>query len=388
MATQGIAVKRKITKTTVDKVRDLAIRTGQRQYVFDVELSGFGLAAQPSGKASYFIEYRKAGKRRLTIGRHGPLTPFEARNQAKALLGDVAKGKDVARKPLTSLTVQRVFDTFLRHNAKNSRYWRELEQSVRRDAKPIFDRDVTSITRADIAGLIDKASLRASSAGRHLFSALRPCFRWAVERGYIESSPCSELRAPLPPKARQRVFTDEEISKIWHGSDDLGFPFSPLLKLLILTGQRRNEVAAIEWDEIDDDLWTIPGERTKNGKLHEVDLHPLAMKVIETVPHQERLLFTTTGRTPASGFSKAKRNLDARLTDLPHWRFHDLRRTAASGMAALGILPNVIERILNHQSGANAGLVGVYQRHEYRSERREAILAWGDHVSRIVEPYA
>ncbi|GBF27482.1 tyrosine recombinase XerC [bacterium MnTg02] len=378
-------MKHKITKTTVDKVRDLAIRTGKRQYVFDVELSGFGLAAQPSGKASYFIEYRKAGKRRLTIGRHGPFTPFEARNQAKVLLGEVAKGNDIARELLTSQTVQQVFDSYLRHNAKNNRYWRELEQCVRHYAEPILDRNITSITRADIAALIDKATLRAPSAGRHLFSAMRPCFRWAVERGHIELSPCSELRAPPPPKARQRVLTDKQIAKVWHGSEDLGFPFSPLLKLLILTGQRRNEVAAIEWDEIDDDVWTIPGQRTKNGKLHEVDLHPLAMKVIETVPHQERLLFTTTGRTPASGFSKAKRNLDARLTDLPHWRFHDLRRTAASGMAALGILPNVIERILNHQSGVNSGLVGIYQRHEYRAERRESIMLWGDHVAKILE---
>ena len=378
-------MKRKITKTTVDKVRNLAVHTGTRQYVFDVELSGFGLAAQPSGKASYFIEYRKGRKRRLTIGRHGPLTPFEARNQAKTLLGEVARGKDVARKPLTNLTVEQVFDTYLQHNAKSNRYWRELEQCVRRNAKPIFDRDVTSITRADIADLIDKASLRASSAGRHLFSALRPCFRWAVERGHIESSPCSELRAPLPSKARQRVLTDEEIAKVWHGSDELGFPFSPLLKLLVLTGQRRNEVAALEWDEIDGNVWTIPGERTKNGKLHEVDLHPLAMETLAAVPHQERLLFTTTGRTPPSGFSKAKRNLDARLTDLPHWRFHDLRRTAASGMAALGILPNVIERILNHQSGVNSGLVGIYQRHEYRAERRESIMLWGDHVAKILE---
>jgi integrase len=107
--------------------------------------------------------------------------------------------------------------------------------------------------------------------------------------------------------------------------------------------------------------------------------------VLETVPQNGRLIFSTTGKTPPSGFSKIKRKLDGIVDDIPHWRFHDFRRTAASGMAALGILPNVIERVLNHQSGVNSGLVSVYQRHEYRLERREAVMLWGDHIQRLTD---
>ena len=379
-------MKLKITKSAVDAIRETAKSTAQRIYAFDVDLTGFGCMATPTGATSFFVEFRYQGrKRRKSLGRYGPLSPHQARNIAQGLLGDVARGIDVASRPEEKLTMQAAFQRYLEHNSKPTGYWREMERCVIRDAASIFERDVKSISRAEIASLVDVASLRSMTAGGKLFASLRPFFRWASERGYIDMSPCIGLRPPPTPKARDRVLTNDEVREIWLKSDGLTFPFSQIVKLLILTAQRRSEVAGMATGEISGDVWTIPGERTKNGKLHEVDLHPLAMEVIEAAPHQERLLFTTTGRTPPSGFSKTKRNLDARLPDIPHWRFHDLRRTAASGMAALGVLPNVIERILNHQSGVNSGLVGVYQRHEYRAERREAIMMWGDYVAKILK---
>jgi len=378
-------MKRKITKSSVDTIRETAKSTNRRVYAFDTDLTGFGCMATPTGATSFFVEFRHEGrKRRKSLGRYGPLTPSQARSMAQALLGDVARGIDVAKKPIARSTIGDAFARYLEHHAKPTRYWLEVRRNVKRDAASILARDIKSIDRAEIASLVDTASLRSATAGRKLFTALRPFFRWAAERGYVDKSPCFELRPPPAPKARDRVLSDDELTQVWRGIDAMNFPFSPLLKLLILTGQRRNEVAALEWDEIDGDVWTIPGKRTKNGKLHEVDLHPLALQILENVPRLDRLIFSTTGKTAPSGFGKAKRNLDSLTPDIPHWRIHDLRRTAASGMAALGVLPNVIERILNHQSGVNAGLVGVYQRHEYRAERRESIMSWGDHVSQIV----
>jgi len=341
--------------------------------------------ATPTGATSFFVEFRHVGrKRRKSLGRYGPLTPNQARTMAQALLGDVARGIDVARRPVATSTVEDVFSRYLEHHEKPTRYWLEVRRNVKRDAASILNRDIKSVERAEIASLVDNASLRSATAGRKLFTALRPVFRWAVERGHIEKNPCQELRPPPAPKARDHVLSDLELAQIWQAIDSMHFPFSPLLKLLILTGQRRNEVAAMNWNEIDGDVWTIPSKRTKNGKQHEIDLHPLARQVLEAVPQNGHLIFSTTGTTPPSGFGKAKRRLDALTPELSPWRLHDLRRTAASGMAALGVLPNVIERVLNHQSGVNAGLVSVYQRHEYRSERREGVMLWGDHVSKII----
>ena len=206
------------------------------------------------------------------------------------------------------------------------------------------------------------------------------------------------MKGPQPLEARDRVLSDEEIKAFWQAASELSWPFENVFKVLLLTGQRREEVAGMRWREIDLDAgtWTIAKERCKNGKAHTVDFSPEAVRMLAPLgdaaaPRPARtseeadLVFSTTGRTPVSGFSKTKSRIDARMQFIlgdkfQPWRTHDLRRTAASGMAALGFQPHVIERVLNYVSGAQGGLVGVYQRHEYREERRRAIMAWYAHV--------
>ena len=176
----------------------------------------------------------------------------------------------------------------------------------------------------------------------------------------------------------------------WQAASEQGWPFENVFKLLLLTAQRREEVAGMRWREIDLEArtWTIAGERCKNGKAHTLDLCPEAMRLLDRLDvtrAADDFVFSTTGTTAVSGFSKAKARIDARMQDLlgekfKPWRTHDLRRTAASGMAALGFQPHIIERVLNHVSGAQGGLVGVYQRHEYKEERKQALLAWGAQV--------
>jgi integrase len=211
-------------------------------------------------------------------------------------------------------------------------------------------------------------------------------FNWAMSADIVAASPCAGIERPTKEISCDRVLDDAELALIWYAADELGPPFGPLVKLLLLTGQRRNEVAGLEWKELDLQWWSLPRQRTKNNKAHLVPLSRQAIAVIETIPKiSERFVFSTNGETRVSGFGKAKRRLDALLPkDMPPWRLHDLRRTVASGMARLVINLPVIEKVLNHASGSFAGIVGVYQKHEFSDEKRKALEAWGFHVTEIV----
>ena len=209
-------------------------------------------------------------------------------------------------------------------------------------------------------------------------------FRWCLkERRLVHTNPVLDVWKPSPALARERVLTDAEIIKFWKATDKIGEPFGAALKLLLLTGCRRGEVSGMQRDELSDDgTWTIPGNRTKNHRQHVVPLPPLAMELIAAVPHIEGgYVFTTTGRSAVSGWSKTKRQLDAHMPGVPDWRLHDLRRTAASGMQRLGIRTEVIERCLNHVSGSFGGVTGTYQRDTLHQEVKTALERWCQHVA-------
>jgi integrase len=185
------------------------------------------------------------------------------------------------------------------------------------------------------------------------------------------------------------VLSDDELCVVWQAADKLGGPFGALVKFLILTGQRRDEAAGMRWSELDLDsrLWTIGKERTKNGRTHDVPLSPQAVVIIGSLARiaGSDFVLTTTGKAPASDYSKKKRQIDALLPgDTPAWRLHDIRRTVASGMARLGVNLPIIEKVLNHRSGSFGGIVGVYQRHDFAAEKRLALQAWGAHLEQIV----
>jgi len=404
----------KITKRVVDGLAAQAKAEGRTLYLWDTDMTGFGMLATKTGSASYFVEYRLAGRgsknRRMTIGKHGVLTPDEARKLAKEELGKVARGADVvrekreAREKLTGLTLRELIERFLAGYAKPTRYWTEKRaRLLSHDLKALHGKPATLVKRAEIAAVIDKVQARSHAAARLLFADIRPIFAWALGRAAIDVNPMAGMKGPQPLEARDRVLSDEEIKAFWQAASELSWPFENVFKMLLLTAQRREEAAGMRWREVDLDAgqWTIAKERCKNGKAHTLDLHPEAVclldplgdvaapRLMKSAEGEEDLIFSTTGRTPVSGFSKAKARIDARMQEIlgdkfQQWRTHDLRRTAASGMAALGFQPHVIERVLNHVSGAQGGLVGIYQRHEYREERRRAIMAWGAHVMGIV----
>ena len=401
----------KLTKRVMDALRDKATADGKTLYLWDTDLTGFGAVCTKTGSCSYFIEYRLGGRgtqsKRLTIGKHGVLTPDEARKVAKAELGKVARGTDVAqakkdqRDKLTGVTFKYTVERYLAVQKKDTRYWRMARARLQSaDVKAIEDRPIALITRAQIVAVIDKVQERSNASARLLFGDMRPIFAWALNRAAIESNPMGGMRGPTPSQPRDRFLSDEEIKAFWQAASEQSWPFKNVFKLLLLTGQRRGEVAGMRWRELDfhNATWTIAKERCKNGKAHTIDLSPKALRILDpfgdavafrpAVSTQD-FVFSTTGTTPVNGFCGVKERLDKRMHKLlgekfQPWRTHDLRRTAASGMAALGIQPHVIVRVLNHLSGVQGGLTGVYQRYEYREERKQAILNWNEHVAQIV----
>jgi len=238
-----------------------------------------------------------------------------------------------------------------------------------------------------------------------VFSAIRKLFNWCVERGLLETSPCLNVKAPTREKPRDRVLGSEELRLVWRASGAMPYPYGPWIRLLILTAQRRDEVAHMTWSEVslDAGLWTIPKERAKNDQAHLVHLTPTAVDLLRALPRRAGtdFVFTATGHTPISAFSDAKEALDARIVadlrketadlggdpdtvrPLPSWRFHDLRRTAATLMAEAGIPPHVVDKILNHTQGTITGVAAIYNRHQYLEERRQALAAWAERLTAL-----
>jgi integrase len=230
-----------------------------------------------------------------------------------------------------------------------------------------------------------------------LFVALSSLFSWLRRQRRVESNPCAGLPRPAPATVRERHLKPDEVRWFWAAIDTVGDPFGVLLKLLLLTGQRLREVAGMRRDDelsTDGTTWTLPGTRTKNGRSHVVPMPQFARELISGVQSKGELIFTTTGTTPVSGWSRMKRRLDkamlaAARKEKPDaligaWRLHDLRRTAVTGMAELGVRPDVIERVVNHVSGTRGGIAGVYNHAEMLDERKAALERWAAHVEQLV----
>jgi integrase len=246
--------------------------------------------------------------------------PEEARVLARVKLGETARGIDVAqlkknqRHKLAAETFEGVAQRYLSERGKNNKSWPETRRLLEHDAIPVLaSKPMAAITRGDIMALIDRTERRAPAVARALFAQLRPLFKWALDRQIIESNPIAGAKAPRAPSNRERTLDGNELRACWRGTASLGFPFSPIYRLLLLTGQRREEVAGMRWDEIDLEkgIWRLPSkgefqpQRTKNGKEHVIDLSPQALAILEALRTEPRgLVFITTGKKPAS-FAKS-----------------------------------------------------------------------------------
>src|SRR5215510_6593771 len=373
-----------------------------RQEIPDSLLPGLYLVVQPSGAKGWAVRYRHQGvPRKLTLGSHPALGLKDARELGAKALRTVAEGRDPGREKIAARaakadSVDRIVEDFLERHVRRSnrpRTAQETERLLRQHVLPRWrGRVVHDITRRDVLDILDRVvDGGAPIAANRVFAAVRKFFNWCVARDILPASPCAGVKPPTAERARDRVLSDDELRRVWAAAEKLGGTFGPLVKLLALTGQRRDEVAGIWWDELDLDtrLWTLPPARTKNNQPHEVPLSKAALAVLQNVPRTASspfVLTTNGGASAASGYSKGKRRIDASLPgDMPAWRLHDLRRTAASGLARLGISLPVIEKVLNHSSGSFAGIVGVYQKHSFASEKAQALEAWGNFVAALVE---
>jgi integrase len=410
-------------------------RAGQtRKEIPDGLLVGLYLIVQPSGAKSFAVRYRHAGQpRKLTIGTYPAIDLATARELGSKALRVAAEGRDpatekrvakISAKKAAAETIRDERDLFEnvarefieRHAMKNNREttWRETARILGFRPSPgeptvltnvgsdvmnaLNGRKIQDITKRDVITLLDGIRDRAPVMANRNLAAVRKFFNWCVARDIIHVSPCTLIDPPAPEHSRDRILADDELRLVWNAADVDGWPFGPLVKMLLLTGQRLSEIGGMRWDELDlkAKLWTLPAERVKNGERHEVPLSDAAIAIIGALPRiktTEGFIFTTRRDAAVSGFSRAKSRLDAAIavasTDQgqappAHWTFHDLRRTMASGMARLGIQLPVIEKVLNHTSGTFRGIVGVYQRHSFSEEKRVALVAWAGFIDSVI----
>jgi integrase len=379
----------KLTSAAIEKLKT---SNGRRQEFFDSLLPGLALRVTKRGVKSWVLFYRPDRKLvRVTLGRYPILSLADARTQARSLLQGVTYRQIAPTPPDTvPTTPKRLFKDahaeFIERYAKpNTRSWQETEHLGQRKLFPVFgDKDIGDVKKSEVIALMDNIIDGGAPVLANLtFSHLRKFYNWCKDRGYIEKSPCEGLSLPTKVTSRERVLTDDEIKKIWHACDKIWPPFADVLKVLLLTGQRKSEVAGMRWTEIQDDIWILPGARTKNKSSHAVPLTSFVKQIIERQQKGFDLVFTSTGETPISGFGSAKEDIDA-ASGVTGWRIHDLRRTCATGMARLKVPPHVVEKVLNHKSGAIRGVAAVYNRHGYTEETQEALEKWAEWIHALV----
>ena len=361
------------------------------------------IVVQPTGARSWAFRYSHDGKaRKLTLGRYPGLGLADARKEARRLGVEVERGADpcadkmaakAAEAPAPVVrTVSVVADEFLRRHtdAKNGERWsKEVRRILAKDILPVIGaKPIAGVTKADIRDMIDgiadgdgKRAPAPIQANRVLSVCAKLC-RWCLGRDYIAVDPTAGLPKPGTETKRERVLTDAELAAIWRAADAMGYPFGAAIKMLILTGTRREEVGGMKWSEIDPGKWTLPASRAKNGLEQITPLSAAAMAVLDSLPRIGRsdLLFTTNSVAPVSGWSKAKAQID-RLSGVTNWVLHDLRRTLATGLGGLGIEPHVVEACLGHMV---KGVAGVYNKASYLREKTKAMDAWAKRVEEIV----
>ena len=382
------------TRQLTDLLVRKAVLPKSGQYViWDKTLSGFGVRISQGGAKSFVVMfYEGKRKRRVTVGKFPTLGLAEARSEAKRILASVTLGEapDMPSQVDSVVTFSNALDLFIKtHCKKNNREStaKETERLLRKHFESKLGRmALEDITPQKLAGIIDRLLERPGEAN-HAFSAIRKFFNWACDRQHIERSPCERMRHPAKSRARERVLDDDEIASIFTVARDQPYPYGSIVLLLLLTGQRRQEIAGLRWEDVDLDsgMITVPAERNKSNRAHQLPITPEVRDILEGLPRLGSNVFPARGNpeNTFSGFSKCKRSFDA-LCGVTDWTLHDLRRTAATNMARLSVLPHVVERILNHSTGTISGVAAIYNRFQYIDEMREALESWEERLERLV----
>jgi len=384
----------KLTKGAID-----ALPTPTKDIVYwDSGCPGFGVKITPKGRKVFIVLYRAGGAgsrlRKYTIGPYGRVTLHQARVVALKIFAARIEGRDPgaekqqARRRLVADRVDDLVELFVTEHVSKTRSARAISRLLRREVVPRWGtRSVHEIGKRQIIELVTEISGRGTpSAANKLLKVVKAFFAWCVGRAILDISPANGLVAPAREKPRDRVLDDDELARVIRAARQIDGPYGGIVELLALTGQRREEVAGLTWDELKlaSQIWTLPASRTKNAKAHIVHLSKEALAVVLRTPRLGSFVFSLSGTKPFQSFSAAKRELD-KLSQITGWRLHDLRRTCVSGMARLGVAPHVADKVLNHQAGTISGVAAVYQRHEFLAERKDSLERWGAHVAGLMK---
>jgi integrase len=388
--------------------------------VFDAQCPGLAVRVTTKGTRTFLVQWTDKLTRRKVrepLGVWGSITIEQARSAARVRLGEVAKGLDPVAdrndkraaaergKAELALTLDALLSRWadLHLSNRRPRYAAEAMRSVRFAFAKQLGEPAARLSRAQTVAVLDEivANGNPVTAGRTMAYA-RACYSWAEKRGMVPQNPFRNLPVSAATTERERVLSNDEVRDIWIVAAATSYPFGPFYQIAILTLQRRDEVAGMRWSELSPDgcTWLIPGARMKNGKPHDVHLSPAAREILRLLPRQDGqdLVFSTTGKTPISGFSRAKEALDASVVmmrrgkgrpggtspALVPWRLHDIRRTGVSTLARLGVDSVVADKLLGHQAAKLRGVAAVYQRHDFADERARALEVWSAHVMEFV----
>jgi integrase len=376
---------------TEKSARTVPLPDGVRDRIyFDDAIRGFGVRVRDGDQRAWIFQYRIGRKqRRMTLGAVGGVPLALAKKNAAKLEAEVRLGRDPAgqrdiNKKEAEYTFATVAERFLdaRRPELRPATITEYERHIRRDCASLHRLPIANVTQADVARLLNNAP-GAVTANR-LRSTLSALFTWTLKEGVVlpRGNPAA-FTNKRQEVSRDRVLSNPEIKKIWKclGEDDYG----NILKLLLLTGARENEIAALRWDEIKDSAVDLPAERVKNGRKFTIPLSSPAKAIIDSIERGKRVHVFGRDDTGFWGWANCKKRLDKQLGDMPHFTVHDFRRTVATGMIELGVQPHVVEAVLNHVSGHKAGVAGIYNRSQYGPEKVRALDLWAEHVMALVE---
>ena len=382
----------RLTKRAID-----ALRTPQTDAVYwDAGFPGFGVKVTPKGRKVFVVLYRTGGAgsklRKYTIGPYGRVTLHRARIAAEKVFAAKLEGRDPAaekreaKRRVVADRVEDLLESFIAQRLSQNRSGGEIARLLRREVgKAWICRSIHEISKRDVVEVISAIEQRgAPVAANKTLKSIKTFLRWCVGRAVLDQSPADGVPLPAKEVTRDRVLDDQELAQVILAAREIGGPYGGIVELLALTGQRREEVARLTWQELDlaQQVWILPKSRTKNAKAHIVHLSEHAVGVLKRADQRGPLVFSLLGTKPFQDFCRAKSLLD-QLSRVSGWRLHDLRRTCVSGMARLGVAPHVADKILNHQAGTISGVAAVYQRHEFLAERRAALDLWGAHIGKI-----
>jgi integrase len=363
-------MKAKITKSAVDRMQPWTA-------LWDSDVKGFGVRRHGTDGRHYLLRYRFQGKQTFKkIGRHGsPWTPDAARAEALRLLGQIVSGVNPAQRQPDSTTFGAEVERYLAQRQANVRpeTFRQLTLHLRKHSSPLHGLAIDRIDRRRIAQLLAQVEVGSGAVSRNrLRSNLSAFWSWLIREGLLEINVVAGTGTADEGPSRDRVLSGAELGEVWRKGSDV-------IRLLLLTGQRRDEIALLRWSEVDlaRKLIVLPASRTKNKRAHELPLSKQALAILGLRPRTDGAVFERIS------WSYAKEQLDKSLNGVAPFKLHDIRRSVATGLAELGVQPHIIEAVLNHVSGHKAGVAGIYNRAKYSGEMREALQRWADHLDQI-----